>query len=101
MTDPLHELLAGSATTASSTTSSVLTVDDIKKAVGALESLPPEPFGQMMTEAGMPPEAGYELHLPFLLKDQFPFAPNYVKFSRAVHKPTILPSLNIGTFKYV
>lgn len=88
------------ASTASVTSSTTLTVDDIKKAISIINSLPPEPFKQWMTEAGMSPEDGYELHLPIHLKQQFPNAPYYVKFSRAVHRPIIVPSINIRTFKY-
>lgn len=83
-------------TTASVTPeSTTLTLDDIKKAIDFLHSLPPEPFEQQMKEAGKPPEDGYELYLPVHLKQQFPNVPRYVKFSRAVHEPTIIPTFKL------
>lgn len=88
-------------TTASPSAPTTLTLDDIRKAVEVFNSLPPEPFGQWMTESGKPPEDGYELHLPVHLKQHFPNVPHYVKFSRAVHAPAILPSFDITKFNYI
>lgn len=88
------------ASTVSTASNTTLTIDDIKRSIDVINSLPPEPFRQWMIESGKPPEDGYELHLPFHLKTQFPFAPEYVKFSRAVHKPIIAAAFNIRTIKY-
>ena len=88
------------AATASTVVNTTLTIDDIKRSIDIVNSLPPEPFRQWMVESGKPPEDGYELHLPMHLKDQLSFAPDYVKFSRAVHKPVIVPSFNIRTIEY-
>lgn len=98
MIDWLSETATATASTASPT---ALTIDDIKKAVDIINSLPPEPFRQWMLESGKPPEDGYDLYLPIHLKGQFPFAPDYVKFSPAVHKPIIVTSLMLRTFNYV
>mgnify|MGYP005834835029 CR=1 FL=1 len=86
-------------TTFSSSTSSVLTISDIQKAIDVVNALPPEPFSQWMKEEGKSPDDGYELHLPVHVKQHFPNVPSYVKFSRAVHVPIIIQTFDISTFK--
>lgn len=80
---------------------SAITIDDLKRAVQVVQSLPVEPFKQWMEDQGMSPNKGYELYLPIALHQHVINVPNYVKFSPIVHAPTILPSLTNLTLNHL
>ena len=62
----------------------------LASALRSLEDLPRCPFAQYMDSRGMPPEAGYVLYLPMVIRAQAgPFPPRYVVFGENVPFPMI------------
>lgn len=79
-----------SFTTSTTTASEPLTLDKLKEAMAAIESLGPEPLGEYMRKQGMPPEEGYRLLLPETCRELVgPFVPLYVGFTTSSDAPLI------------
>jgi len=86
-------LLGGTATTASTTTQTAMTMADLDRMVQVLRSIPPEPIGEWMREQGRPPEQ-WRVVMPQKVRDEVDgpmFWPDYVAFSPLLDKPVFTP----------